>query len=117
MKNGSTNIEQNSSNGTAKKLLKLQKHYKQIMDEKNYIPASALITIDNIPDILGFVQEGLSGILSKIGEMVKDVDFCKKVPTAIIVGNKKYDMTVVRKLALERLSTWRYIKTSNILST
>jgi hypothetical protein len=45
------------------------------MDEKNYIPASALITIDNIPDILGFVQEGLSGILSKIliSELSSDI--------------------------------------------
>ena len=44
-------------------------------------------------------------------------DFCKKAPTAVVVGNKKYDMTSIRQKALERLATWRYIRTANILST
>jgi len=45
------------------------------MDEKNYIPASELISIDSIPDSLGFVQESLSGILSKIliSELSSDI--------------------------------------------
>lgn len=38
----------------------------------------------------------------------KDFDFSKRASS---------NMTAIRKLALERLATWRYIKTVNILST
>jgi hypothetical protein len=45
----------------------------------------------------------------------KGFDFTKKAPI-VTIGNNNYNMTSVRRLSLERLATWRYIKTKNILS-
>jgi hypothetical protein len=45
------------------------------MDEKNYIPASEIISIDSIPDSLGFVKENLNSLLSEIliSELISDI--------------------------------------------